>query len=559
MEMFFVSYTQADRGWAEWIAAQLEDAGYKAFVQAWDIRPGADFVLAMQAAAAESDRTIAVFSPDSIKAPFPQREWAAALARDPTGKLGVLVPVRVEEVELRGLWVTLVYIDLVGLTEEAAREALLSGVSRGRAKPKTPPAFPGGKTGSNVLDKTVARDPDFIRPRYPAPEPAADDPLDEWSILDVKTDDEGRLLLLFRRESTRLTELSESQPDVRGEARRIEEHVGLDKRSTDGVLRRAEGYTRVDSQPDFFKLLFKLLVPDSVREGLRGSTRLCLRLDADAAHYPWELLIDPADDAPPLSVRTAMIRLPPPEAFRSIKHNRLNELTALVIGQPAVVGVPALPGALDEADRVSDLLREKRGAHVRASVGEGALAVMSALFEMDYRIMHIAGHGTYAPGRPEQSGLILGDGLVLTPTELNNLGSVPDLMFINFGHLSHLDSAERASETTNSLGLLAASFAEALMSMGVPAVVISGWPVDDEASLTFTVEFYRALLAGKPFAESVRRARALTYEAHPGSTAWGAFQCYGSPVFSLAEPSAEEAGDASATPPKRLSDKDGPS
>ena len=32
---FFVSYTQADRGWAEWIAWQLEEDGYRVLLQAW--------------------------------------------------------------------------------------------------------------------------------------------------------------------------------------------------------------------------------------------------------------------------------------------------------------------------------------------------------------------------------------------------------------------------------------------------------------------------------------------------------------------------------------------
>ena len=37
---FFVSYTSADRAWAEWIAWQLEAEGYTVVVQAWDFTPG---------------------------------------------------------------------------------------------------------------------------------------------------------------------------------------------------------------------------------------------------------------------------------------------------------------------------------------------------------------------------------------------------------------------------------------------------------------------------------------------------------------------------------------
>jgi hypothetical protein len=41
---FFVSYTGADRAWAEWIGWQLNTAGYSVVLQAWDFRPGTNFV-----------------------------------------------------------------------------------------------------------------------------------------------------------------------------------------------------------------------------------------------------------------------------------------------------------------------------------------------------------------------------------------------------------------------------------------------------------------------------------------------------------------------------------
>ena len=45
---FFVSYTQADRAWAEWIAWQLEDSGRRVLIQAWDMAPGSNWVDRMQ-------------------------------------------------------------------------------------------------------------------------------------------------------------------------------------------------------------------------------------------------------------------------------------------------------------------------------------------------------------------------------------------------------------------------------------------------------------------------------------------------------------------------------
>jgi len=141
MKDFFISYNKADRARAEWIASQFDEGGYTVFLQAWDIRPGSNFVLEMQRAASEAERTIAVLSPDYLSASFTLPELAAAFAQDPTGEKGKLVPVRVRECEIRGLWRPIVYIDLVNKDEAAAKRALLEGVKRGRITPDESPGI----------------------------------------------------------------------------------------------------------------------------------------------------------------------------------------------------------------------------------------------------------------------------------------------------------------------------------------------------------------------------------------------------------------------------------
>jgi phage replication-related protein YjqB (UPF0714/DUF867 family) len=51
---FFISYTGADRAWAEWIADTLERAGYSTVLQEWDFRPGENFIHRMNQVLGES-------------------------------------------------------------------------------------------------------------------------------------------------------------------------------------------------------------------------------------------------------------------------------------------------------------------------------------------------------------------------------------------------------------------------------------------------------------------------------------------------------------------------
>jgi tetratricopeptide (TPR) repeat protein len=139
---FFISYNKADRQWAEWIGWILEEAGYSVVIQAWDFRPGGNFVLKMQNAAAGAQKTIAVLSEDYLSSTFTQPEWAAAFAQDPTGEKGILIPIRVRRCNLEGLLSPIIYVDLVDLLEQDGQRAVLDAM-KDRAKPSTKPNFPG--------------------------------------------------------------------------------------------------------------------------------------------------------------------------------------------------------------------------------------------------------------------------------------------------------------------------------------------------------------------------------------------------------------------------------
>ncbi|MGI9023614.1 MAG: FxSxx-COOH system tetratricopeptide repeat protein, partial [Acidimicrobiales bacterium] len=165
---FFVSYTGPDVAWAEWIAWQLETAGYRVLIQAWDFGAGSDFVAEMRGATARAERTLAVLSPAYVASGLAIAEWNAAFAADPIGRARKLVPVRVVDFVPEGLDATRVYVDLVGLGETAAKERLLAAVRSGRAKPTTAPPFPHAPVGPAPFPGHVpaiwnvpARNPNF--------------------------------------------------------------------------------------------------------------------------------------------------------------------------------------------------------------------------------------------------------------------------------------------------------------------------------------------------------------------------------------------------------------
>ncbi len=125
---FFVSFNKADLASAQLIRDWLKEGGFSTFMQHPDFHAGSNIVLKMDEGVKTCRRLLAVLSQDYIDADFPQPEWAAFFAKDPRGKLGLVVGVRVSKCDVEGLLGTIRYIDLVNFSADERREKLLSEI-----------------------------------------------------------------------------------------------------------------------------------------------------------------------------------------------------------------------------------------------------------------------------------------------------------------------------------------------------------------------------------------------------------------------------------------------
>ncbi|MCI0620966.1 MAG: CHAT domain-containing protein [Acidobacteria bacterium] len=313
------------------------------------------------------------------------------------------------------------------------------------------------------------------------------------------------------------------------------------------------------------RTLFEMLLPNELKEQAPDQDDIVLMLDEEAARYPWELLEDPGGSGRnPFVIEHGVLRQLETLQFRESVRPVL-EKNALVIGDPISPFVE-LKGAQAEADAVSRSLQADGRFHVETRKRPEGEEVMQALCAMPYRVLHLAGHGVYNHLPPwaaqcgecgqeladaestkrtravkPVTGMIIGDGIYLTPAEIRQMRRVPELVFINCCHLGRIEGAsEKALNQPRDQNLIAANVATEFIRMGVHAVVAAGWAVDDGAALTFATAFYDRMLQGAPFGRAVKEARTATFERHAQTSTWGAYQCYGDPDYHLVRKS--EAG-----------------
>jgi tetratricopeptide (TPR) repeat protein len=302
--------------------------------------------------------------------------------------------------------------------------------------------------------------------------------------------------------------------------------------------------------------LFELVIPQELKGELGSGENLQLLVGPQEADLPWELLRPRPEDYEqqvPLALRVGLLR-----QFRESDELRFGARRAsannvLVIGNPPSGALPSLAGAAAEAREVanqfspepdSDLTRDRSderwnvrsiiwpGAGEESPIGADApprpADALYALLNGDWRVIHIAAHGEFSDAAAT-TGVVLGS-IHLTANVFSKLAVVPDLVMLNACHLGRVSEGQPRLTGANKA---AASVARALVQLGVRAVVVAGWAVDDRAAECFATQLYGDLLAGADFGNAVTRARFAAWSMAKSSLTWGAYQCYGDPGFRL--------------------------
>jgi hypothetical protein len=294
--------------------------------------------------------------------------------------------------------------------------------------------------------------------------------------------------------------------------------------------------------PTLGRVLFQLLVPVELEPFLGGVERMVLDLDARTAPIPWELLDTGSGarggDPRPWALRSRLLRrlrVPTPMTPRrdaELEHD------VLVIAEPLLdegSNYPPLPGAREEGTVVMEALCASGvlGAERVLALTErpDATAVISALLDRPWRIVHIAGHGEAPKDSPTKvsRGVVLDGDHFLGPDEIRAMRVIPELVFVNCCHLAGWREGQTLA-TFDPAGF-AASVAQQLIEIGVRCVVACGWAVEDGPAHEFARGFYGALVAQQTFLEAVGAGREACWAANPMGKSWAAYQCYGDPSW----------------------------
>ncbi len=316
---------------------------------------------------------------------------------------------------------------------------------------------------------------------------------------------------------------------ITDKARSEEEVLAANINIVDQLIAKTAKYSR--NEAGLCETLYEMLIPYNFKGYGSDLRNIVLIVDKETARYPWEMLRDAyGGSADPIVTKAGFIRQLSTGTYR-VNSELSKGDNALVIGNPLLNGYyPNLPGAGSEAAMVADQLKDRNFSVLSFINQPGSDAIIS-LYSKSYKILHIAAHGVVNDKKTGQTGVVMGEELIITPADFKQIRYVPELIFVNCCSLGVINKEDEIRLQRKFE--VAAGIGTQLVEMGAKAVIVAGWEVDDAAAKCFSETFYHFMLDGRPFGEAVRFARKITYENFPLVNTWGAYQCYGDPFYTL--------------------------
>ena len=189
----------------------------------------------------------------------------------------------------------------------------------------------------------------------------------------------------------------------------------------------------------------------------------------------------------------------------------VNQANVLGLGlSQAVPGFDPLPAVEDELDRI---VRQAPNDPTGIYPGQTYLNQDFTRQQLEknllgHRILHIATHAAFTPGRPQESYIVLGDGSRLKIPEIDTLHE--RLSNLHLVVLSACQTAlgGEANDGTEIAGL--SSYF--LKASRAKTVIASLWSVNDDSTSLLMQRFYELLASGElTKAEALRQAQLLAY------------------------------------------------
>ncbi|ETR70730.1 MAG: hypothetical protein OMM_03030 [Candidatus Magnetoglobus multicellularis str. Araruama] len=314
-----------------------------------------------------------------------------------------------------------------------------------------------------------------------------------------------------------------SKEKIKTHCRKLIETINQSARQTDNQQVSSEWIKEIG------QILCDELLPSTIKQALRSTKATCLilKLDDYLVDIPWELL---CLNNQFLCQRFNMGRV-------VMTRQSIAETDERKEAGPKKLWILAnpggdLPGAASEGLQICDYMDDisENNIPIIADLDTNISIdkIKTNIRNSDF--VHFAGHVTYHPRDPEQSGWKVSDNKLFSVRDVDKMagsGKMPDLVFLNACQSARTEEWEWNDNARDD----SSSLVNAYMRAGVKHYLGTTFEIMDEPGSRFAIMFYKNLLSGMSVGQSVKDARLALMNENPAAS-WAAYILYGDPAIS---------------------------
>lgn len=266
--------------------------------------------------------------------------------------------------------------------------------------------------------------------------------------------------------------------------------VPIPRQQLSALVERARSF-RYKPDLEAWRQLHRILIrPISGKLPREGSRMVSLLPHGPLLHVPFAALLGPTGR---YLIEDYTLRSAPAAGILAHESGKAQVGRFVLVGAPRNTGLPPLPGAKLEVERVATFAP----AGYRVFTGSQAQADRVRLEASGARVLHFATHAIEDAAQPFQSFLALSGSERLTAQTIYDLRLGADLVM--------LTACRSGSGRVSADGLL--GFTRAFLYAGAASVIAPLWDIPDDPTVRLVEEFYRLYKHGISKAHALRGAQ----------------------------------------------------
>lgn len=272
---------------------------------------------------------------------------------------------------------------------------------------------------------------------------------------------------------------------------------------------------KIPDLKESWNAIYRLYLPENIRESLQTQAwKEALIIKTDEQEIPWEIMHD--------NDNFLSLKFPISRKIMTRENIRKNKVLKNKIPKILFITNPTLDlnGTIEETKEIMNHIWKKAEVTLIHGNEVTSTKIFSLLWQDYWDIIHYSWHAYFDTEHPDNSWLVLNDSII-TASEIKRVLNGNPLIFLNACSSGRNDTTDYEKNWEDTIGT-----ASSFLIGWAKWVIATLWPVSDNVSSRFAIDFYNLFLNNYTIWNALLSSKKEAYINFPNDITWASFIYY---------------------------------